>query len=178
MGSRQKTGDEAVRLPEMTRRAIIAGTSVAALGGGKSAAAAVTTNETAKLCTRWLRLNAKIERLQDRWAKLESWLIREHSWCELSGAEQQALPWAKELRDIDGCLDILFQQRDDLLETLPALGAVDLDAVIAKLTVVERLIWPVDHPEAHALIAGSVQDLLALTQRGAHAWNRPWNSAS
>ena len=39
MGSRRKTGSEDVRLPELSRRAVIAGTSVAAFGGAKSTAA-------------------------------------------------------------------------------------------------------------------------------------------
>ena len=127
------------------------------------------TDEDAKTCVRWLRLNAHIERLQARWARLEAWLVKEHSWSQLSGPERRALPRAQELADIDSCLDLLFEKRDALLAAMPAAGSPNLESVIAKLAVTERLIWPDDHPEAHALIAGSVQDLLALTQRGAQA---------
>jgi hypothetical protein len=74
------------------------------------------------------------------------------------------LPGAKELRDIDGCLDVLFEQREALLESLPTSGAVSLESVIARLAVVERLIWPDDHPEAHALIAGARRDLIAINR--------------
>ena len=177
MGSRQQTGGEAVRLPKLTRRAVIAGTSAATLAGGKVAGAAPPRpDEGAKLCTQWLRLDAKIRRLQDRWAKLEHWLGQNHGWFQLSEAEQQALPWSKELQDIDGCLDVLFEKRDALLDSMPAAGSANLGAIITKLAVVERLIWPNDHPEAHALIAGSVQDLIALSHKGPADWNRPRNS--
>lgn len=172
MGSCRKTGSETVRLPELSRRAVLAGTSVAAFGAAKpstavsipSAAAMAPTDDGTRRCASWLAVNAKIERLQTRWAKLESWLAKNHDWLNLSPAEQQALPGAKELRDIDGCLDVLFEKREALLESLPTSGAVSLESIITRLTVVEGLIWPDDHPEAHALIAGSRRDLIALSR--------------
>lgn len=171
MGPRRKTSGEKVRLPELSRRAVIAGASVATLGAAKPvavaaaispAAALVASDEGTRRCANWLAIDAKIGRLQTRWAKLETWLAKEHGWFKLRPAEQQALPWAKELRDIDGCLDVLFEKRDALLESLPDSGSVSLDSVIARLAVVERLIWADEHPEAHALIAGARHDLLAM----------------
>lgn len=168
MGSRQLTASERARLPAISRRAVIAGASAASLPAASptaSLAAASVISEEAKPYRRWLAVNAKIERLQTRWAKLETWLVREHSWFQLTPAEQQALPWAKELRDIDGCLDVLFEQREALLETLPTYGSPTLEAVAAKLEVVERLVERDDHPEAHAMVAGARQDLVALLHR-------------
>lgn len=172
MDSRQKAGDGNVRLPELSRRAVLAGTSVAAFGAAKpgeataipSIATPVLSDEGTRRCANWLALNAKIERLQSRWAKLESWLVREHAWCHLSPAEQQALPWTKELRDIDGCLDVLFEQREALLRSIPATGSTSLDSVVAKLAVVEHLIWREEHPEVHALVTGARRDLIALSR--------------
>jgi hypothetical protein len=69
------------------------------------------------------------------------------------------------LRDIDGCLDLLFEQREALLETLPTHGSTALEAVAAKLEVIERLVERDDHPEAHAMIAGARQDLDAWLRR-------------
>lgn len=136
MGSRQKAGGEGVRLPELSRRAVIGGTSVVAFGVATPVAAALAPpDEGARRCARWLRLDAKIDRLQDRWGKLESWLVREKSWSKLTPAERQASPWAKELRDIDGCLEVLFEQRDALLETLPNFGSASLESVISRLAV-------------------------------------------
>lgn len=173
MGSRQKTGGEVVRLPKLTRRAVIAGTSAATLAGGKVAGAAPSRSDNgAKLCTQWLHLDAKIRRLQDRWARLEHWLGQKHAWFQITEAERQALPWSKELQDIDGCLDDLFERRDALLASMPAGVSANLGAIIAKLAVVERLIWPDDHPQAHALISGSVQDLIGLSYKGRSDWNR------
>ena len=179
MGSRRKTGSETVRLPELSRRAVIAGTSVVAFGAAKpaalaaipSAVAQAASDEGTRRCANWLAIDAKIDRLQTRWAKLETWLAREHGWFKLSPAERQALPWANELRDIDGCLDVLFEKRDALLEGLPASGSVSLESVIARLAVVERLICRDDHPEGHALIAGARRDLVAMSgERTQSVW--------
>lgn len=177
MGSRRKTSSETVRLPELSRRAVIAGTSVAAFGATRSVTAAAippaitlaASDECARRCASWLAVNARIERLQTRWAKLESWLAREHGWLQLSPAEQQALPWAKELGDIDGCLDVLFEKREALLVALPTSGAASLEAVIARLSVVERLIWREEHPEVYALIVGAREDLIAMSGAQLHA---------
>lgn len=155
-----------VRLPKLTRRAVIAGTSAATLANGKvDAAIPPNPDEGAKLCEQWLHLDAKIRRLHDRWRKLEIWLARDHGWLRLSEAEQQALPWSKELQDIEGCLDVLYEKRDALLGSVRSTGSANLGAIIARLAVVERLIWADDHPEAHALIAGSVQDLITLSHK-------------
>ncbi|MDO9609872.1 MAG: helicase [Brevundimonas sp.] len=172
MGSRRKTGVEDARLPALSRRALIAGTSVVAFGAANPAAASVALPSAAvvasdvatRRCRNWLAVDAQIERLQNRWAKLEGWLIREHSWCELSPTEQQALPWSKELRDIDGILDTLFEKRERLLETLPDTASLSLEAVVTRLAVAERLVCTEDHPEAHALIARSRLDLIAMSK--------------
>jgi len=172
MGSRQKVGAGNVRLPELSRRAVLAGTSIAAFGAAKPGQAAaipsivapIHSDEGIRRCASWLAVNAKIERLQSRWARLESWLVKEHAWCKLGPAEQQALPWAKELRDIDGCLDVLFEQRDAFLQLIPATGSVSLDSVVARLAVVEHLIWREEHPEVHALVTGARRDLIALSR--------------
>jgi hypothetical protein len=128
-----------------------------------SAAALLGSDEGTRRCSSWLAIDAKIARLQTRWGDLETWLAKKHNWFKLSPAEQQALPWAKELHDIDGCLDVLFEKREALLETIPTSGSTNLESVIARLAVVERLIWADEHPEAHALIAGCRRDLAALS---------------
>ena len=173
MGSRRMTGSENARLPELSRRAIIAGAPVAALGAATSnaatgiapAGALAVPDDGSRRCANWLAIDAKIRRLQTRWAKLETWLAKEHDWFALSPAEQQALPSAQELRDIDGCLDVLFEKREALLETLPTARSARLETAIARLAVVERLMWPEDHPEAHALVAGVRRDLIAMSAR-------------
>jgi hypothetical protein len=153
MASRRQTEGEGVRLPEFSRRAVLGGTSAsvlalpAASAGPTPVPPSVAESNAAAPFKRWLYLNAKIERLQTRWAQLESWLARE-----------------QELRDIDGCLDLLFEKRDEVLEALPTHGSAALEMIAAKLEVAERLIWAADHPEAHALVSGSRQDILTLIE--------------
>lgn len=165
MDSRREAGAEPARLPAVSRRTVIAGTSGVAAAGWASRIEAAMPDERTRRFRLWLALTDQIERLLDRWASLEGWLVREHGWLQLSPAERQKAPWTQELRDIDAGLDVLFKQRDGLLEYLPASGCVNMDSVVTKLAVVERLIWPDDHPEAHALIVGARQDLIALSAR-------------
>lgn len=93
---------------------------------------------------------------------MEGYLVREHAWFRLSPDDRRAHPGGRELRDIDGCIDVLREKRDALLEALPDSRTVSLESIVTRLAVVERLVWPEDHPEAHALIAGARQDLITL----------------
>jgi len=164
MGSRQQTGVEGARLPPLSRRAVLVGTSAAAastptIGVASRPRTTVAPVDGAQAYRRFLYIDGKISRLQ-RWARLESYLVDHHNWCRLTDAEQRTLPAAQELRDIDGMLELLFEQREALLPKLPARGASSLQVVVARLAVVERLIWRDDFPEAHAMIAGAREDLL------------------
>jgi hypothetical protein len=103
-----------------------------------------------------LHIDARISRLRRRWARLEAYLEDQPP---QAGA---ALPGAQELRDIDGMLELLLEQRAALLEKLPTRGATTLEEVIARLAVAERLIWADDYLEAQAMISGSRRDLVAL----------------
>jgi hypothetical protein len=168
MGSRQTTEREGARLPALSRRAVLVGTSASAIAapaqgtGSASSVAAPAPVDAASPYKRYLYLDTKIHRLQRRWGRLESYLAGSHGWLRLTDAEQNALPAGQELRDIDGMLELLFEQREALLTKLPARGATTLEVVVARLAVVERLIWRDDHPEAHAMIAGARQDLIAF----------------
>ena len=173
MGSRPTTRDEDARLPEVSRRALIAGTPAAALASRKSAfaraiaatapvGAVEAADDGDRRLKQWLALDRKVERYQDRWAQLEGYLVREHAWFRLSPDDRRAHPGGRELRDIDGAIDVLREKRDALLEALPDARVVSMESIVTRLAVVERLVWPEDHPEAHALIAGARQDLIAL----------------
>ena len=168
MGNRSKAAG--ARLPEPSRRLIMAATSVAALGAVMPIASVATSAQAAvdegtRRCKHWVAIDKQIGHLQTRWARLESWLSRQYDdWFKLTKAEQLALPRAKELDDIDNILDVLFEKREALLETIPTSGSTTVKAVTARLAVVECLIWADDHPEAHALIAGARKDLLAIAQ--------------
>ncbi|MBJ7410237.1 MAG: helicase [Phenylobacterium sp.] len=167
MGSRQQTRGGGSRPPALSRRAVLVGTSAAATAptlpyAAGSPAEALTPDSGVKPYERYLQIDARISRLQRRWGRLESYLADQHDWLRLSEAERGAVPGAQELRDIDGMLDLLFEQREKLLAELPVRGATSLEVVIARLAVAERLIWRDDFPEAHAMIAGAREDLSAM----------------
>lgn len=170
MGSRQQTEGGGVRLPALSRRAMLVGTSAAAAASGANAATPLVANAPAsidptKLYRHWVSLDLEVERLLLRWGDVEAWLDQEHNWLRLSEAEQAALPEGQALRDVDARLKDLFTERDGLLDKLPTRGAKTLDAIAARLAVVERLIYREDAPEAHAMIVGSRHDLCAIMAR-------------
>jgi hypothetical protein len=167
MGSRQQTEGEGVRLPALSRRAVLVGTSATAAAPGAKAAAPLRIEAQApidptKLYKHWVSLDMEVERLLLRWGDVEAWLDEEHNWLRLSEAEQAALPEGQVLRDVDARLKALFAERDGLLDELPTRGAQTLDAIAARLWVAERLFYRDDHPELHAMIVGSRRDLYAI----------------
>ena len=171
MGSRQSAAGEGARLPALSRRAVLVGTSAAAASPQASAAAplaAVTasSSDATRLYKHWLQLDRQVERLLLRWGDIEGWLLEAHNWHRLSDAEQAALPEGQALRDVDAQLKRLSAKRDGLLDKLPRQGAGTLEAIAARLAVVERLLYRDDHPEAHAMIVGSRRDLTALMASG------------
>jgi hypothetical protein len=167
MGSRQQTGGGGARPPALSRRAVLVGTSAAATASTLTQAAsapaeALMPHSTVRPYERYLQIDARISRLQRRWGRLEAYLADQYDWLRLSEPERGAVPGAQELRDIDGMLDLLFDEREKLLAELPARGATSLEVVIARLAVAERLIWRDDFPEAQAMIAGAREDLSAM----------------
>lgn len=167
MGSRQQTEGEGVRLPALSRRAILVGTSAAAAVSGARAAAPLGPqphpfSNPADLYKHWVSLDQETEQLLLEWGNVEGLLMQKHNWYQLSEDERTALPEGQALRDLDTRLNRLFRERDGLLDKLPTRGARSLEAVAARLAVVERLLYPDDHPEAHAMVVGSRRDLGAI----------------
>ena len=162
----------AARGPELCRRAMLASTSAVAFGAAMPSdaachvrdVAAILSDEGTQWCKRWLAMNADIECLQARWDRVETWLVKEHAWFELSQAEREALPWAEELRDLDRHMETAFVRRDDLMKTIASSGCVSMTSVIARLAVVEQLLSPFDDPDVHALIAGARRDLILISE--------------
>ena len=69
------------------------------------------------------------------------------------------------LRDIDGCLDLLFERREALLERMPAAAAENVPELAARLAVAARLVSVDEQPEAHGIITGVRLDLLRLSNQ-------------
>jgi hypothetical protein len=170
MGSRQSAEGERARLPALSRRAVLVGTSAAAASPRASAATPLgpvtPPGNATRLYKHWVQLDRQAERLLLRWGDIEGRLFETHNWHRLSEAEQAALPEGQPLRDTDAQLKRVCAERDGLLDELPRQGARTLEAITARLAVVERLLYREDHPEAYDMVAGSRRDLTALMAGG------------
>ncbi|MBA4793353.1 MAG: helicase [Phenylobacterium sp.] len=161
MGSGRPPVAHPARLAAVSRRTLLAGASAAAAARPVGAAplqlpAGSSSPDPTKPYRALLHLDARISRLRRRWARLEAYIEDQPS------QPGRMLAGAQELRDIDGMLELLLEQRAALLEALPKQGATSLEEVIARLAVAEQLIWTDDHLQAQAMIAGSRRDLTAL----------------
>lgn len=158
--------DAAPRPPSVSRRTVLVGAAATPAAG--AAAPLVTASsgaaDPAKPYKTLLYLDAKISRLRRRWARLDAYLSDQLQ--SLPAGGPKPLRGAQELRDIDGMIEVLSERRAAVLETLPAKGAATLEELIARLAVVERLLWNEDHLEAQALITGTRQDLVSLLEYG------------
>jgi hypothetical protein len=169
MESRRKTGGANVRLPQLSRRAVLGGASATPLasGLGDVAKAAVATaapvDPTIVLCQRWLEIEIERGHLQTAWNRHETWLIRERNWAHLSETEREALPEARRLDELDEQMKTLYDEEEALLDQLPSSPATSLAVVIANLTIAGTILAPEDHPTVHGLIVRAVDDLVALT---------------
>lgn len=167
MGSRYRTHDGALPPPPLSRRAVLVGAAAAPAAGAAAplASAGHPAADPAKPYRTLLYIDAKISRLRRRWARLDAYLSDQLQGLS-AGSEPKPLRGAEELRDIDGMIELLLEQRAALLEKLPTRGAATLQELIGRLAVAERLIWNDDNLEAQALIAGTRQDLAALVEHG------------
>lgn len=166
MGSHHER-DAAPRPPTVSRRTVLVGAAATPAAGAAAplVAAGPAAADPAKPYKTLLYLDAKISRLRRRWARLDAYLSDQLQALP-AGARPAPLRGAQELRDIDGMIEVLSERRAAVLETLPAKGAATLEELIARLAVVERLIWNEEQPEAQALIAGTRLDLASLLEYG------------
>lgn len=166
MGSHHEK-EAAPRPPPVSRRTVLVGAAATPAAG--AAVPLVTASpagaDPAKPYKTLLYLDAKISRLRRRWARLEACLSDQLEALPPS-TPPAPLRGAQELRDIDGMIELLSERRAALLQTLPATGAATLEELIARLAVVEHLIWSEDHLEAQTLIAGTRKDLASLLGHG------------
>lgn len=174
--------DKKLTKASISRRALIAGTSAAAgvsqfavFGSNASyeepvksvMGLAIPTAEDSfvEACGRWLAVDDEKERLQIAWSDHESWLARRYGWLRLSRVAQDAIPEGARLSEIDAQLDVLEQQSESLLDSLPTITETTLETIVAGLRMAERLLHPEDHPLAHSLIARAARDLSAASLR-------------
>ena len=119
-------------------------------------------DEAAVQCQLWLATNGAIQRLLQRWSRLEAHLVADEGWFERTKAEQHALPQAAELRVIDARVDELQKRQQALLKVLLRSRARSVNGAAKKVAVVASLVDYEDNPEAHTLIRSCLHDLAAL----------------
>lgn len=117
-----------------------------------------TDNATAA-CAEWLARYDEHENLTKRWQKLESHLISEKDWFQLSDHERRALPEATQLQTMSDRLDELYALNQRLLVTLPTTAATTTYGLAHKLSVALALVHPEENEEAHVLIQSVLRDV-------------------
>ena len=143
---------------ELSRRQIIAG----------SVAVAVVKDIPARMdpsvdaCRAWLALEEKHQALIRRWQALDTYLIRERYWCDLSGQRRAVIPEAVELETIDHRLEALYETRQELLATLPNVPATTQQGLALKFAILAIIVMPDENEQAHNLITSALQDLQTL----------------
>jgi hypothetical protein len=145
----------------MSRRNILGGATAAPLVAGETGAKAIPEPNIA-ICRKWHAVEGERTRLMLLWGDIEGRLIKEHDWHRLSADEKRALPAGRQLSEIDARLEVLFEEGGALLKALPSSPALSVEAIIANLRVVERLIFDEDQPVVHGLLLRSIRDLAAL----------------
>jgi hypothetical protein len=145
----------------MSRRNILGGAGGAPLVAGGTGAKEVAA-PSISICRKWHAVEGERTRLMLLWGDIEGSLIKEHDWYRLSADEQRALPAGRQLSEIDARLEMLFKEGGALLEALSSGPALSVEAIIANLSVAERLIFDEDQPVVHGLLLRSIRDLAAL----------------
>ena len=111
---------------------------------------------------RWQAMGREEADLSLRWSNVESWLIENFGWADLSDEEQQALPEAQQLHEIDAQLAELGEQQRSIRTQLLDTPATTLEGTILKLRIVADTITAVDNWTAHHLIVAAIDELTAL----------------
>ncbi|MBI1360275.1 MAG: hypothetical protein GC155_08330 [Alphaproteobacteria bacterium] len=149
------------RLDAFSRRQLIIGGTFMPLAA--NGARAIDPSEPP--CAEWLARHAERIRLIARWQALETHLVRKHAWHNLTLGQRRLLPQAEELDAIDDELDVLHEANAGLLASLPAVPAVTVPGLAAKLNVAAIEVRREENEAAHNLIVSIVGDFSALAPR-------------
>jgi hypothetical protein len=114
------------------------------------------------LCRRWRALEKEDRRLIREWQREETGLFERHEWPRLTEAQQQALPQARRLYEIDARLDGLRHERELLLPKIKTQAARSRAGALQKLEVLAALLKLEDQQEACALLRSAQRDLASL----------------
>tara|TARA_R110001606_G_scaffold21999_1_gene76270 strand:+ start:9520 stop:10029 length:510 start_codon:yes stop_codon:yes gene_type:complete len=140
---------------ELSRRQIIAGSL--ALAAVRDIPARMDPSVDA--CRAWLALEEEHQALIRRWQALDTYLIRERYWCDLSRQQYAVIPEAVELEAIEHRLEALYETRQELLATLPNVPATTQQGLVLKLAILAIIVMPDENEQAHNLIMSALHDL-------------------
>lgn len=116
------------------------------------------TDDSISGCSEWLERQEEQEELVKKWQKIESHLIDEHRWFQLSDQECAILPEAAKLHAISERLDELYARNQRLLTKLSNGVATTPRGVACKLAVALALVHPDENKDAHRLIQSALRD--------------------
>jgi hypothetical protein len=143
---------------ELSRRQIIAG----------SVAVAVVKDIPARMdpsvdaCRAWLALEEEQQALIRRWQELDTYLIQERYWSDLSRQRCAAMPEAVELDAMDHRLEALYETRQEFLTALPEVPASTPQGLALKLAILAIIVMPDENEQAYNLITSALKDLHTL----------------
>ena len=148
---------------QVSRRFVVTAVGSAALTAGasnNSARASTDVDPAVVVVKAWLATNDEEARLVSDWNRVESWLAENFEWFSLREEEQNALPAAKELFEIDAKFATLDEQRR-LHERLLTTTATTFGGALCKLQVVAELAAGIDS-SAHRLLVAAIDELAQL----------------
>lgn len=144
---------------KISRRVVISAVAGATSLPEVAAALPRLADNVRQLSGDWLALKQREEILTARWSTIESWLVEQFDWGNLSEEEQQALPEAQELREIDDQLDQLEEERLTCRARLLNLPPATLEGTLGKLRALADLIEPADQPFLHQHLLMAMDEL-------------------
>jgi hypothetical protein len=112
----------------------------------------------------WLARHAEHEKLIRRWQRLETVLVRDHGWFELSPRARRELPEAVELDALNARIVDLYAQNQRRLARLRKLTSTTTRGLVSKLSVALATLQADDNREAHDLIRSILRDVERLRQ--------------
>ena len=113
-------------------------------------------------CRAWLALEETHQDLVRRWQALDTYLIRERYWSDLSRQRCAAMPEAVELDAMDHRLEALYETRQELLTALPEVPASTPQGLALKLAILAIIVMPDENEQAYNLITSALKDLHTL----------------
>ena len=155
----QETARESVRARDPSRRLVI---GVAAAAPLMTNSQAVRGDLAADACKAWLARHADHERLGQRWQEIEDRVFKQYNWSRLTRAQRNRFPEKHEMDDLYDRMDVLHEQNQALLASIPAMVATTHAGICGKLTVAVLEMCPEDHPDAHHLIESILRDYRTL----------------